>query len=115
MIKMLNTYLNADYKLISIYKDKIFVFEKDGNVNLSQSLKPGDDKNKNFIGIQSLKEATALFQDAEKHFSNVKSFDYILSSQIIEQSRNKFFDFIKEQNIKTIVNFCGLTKLKDRI
>lgn len=115
MINYLNTYLEADYKLIAIYKEKIFVFEKNGNLNLSQIIKPSDDNNKNFIGINSLKEATALFLEATKFFNNVKNFDFVLGSQITDQSRYKFYEHLKEIENKIHINFCGLKKLKDKI
>lgn len=115
MISMLKTYLKAGFKLTSISKDKVFVFEKDNGLHLSQLIKPSDDNNKSHIGIQSLKDALDLFVDVEKFYKNVKSWDFILSSPITEQSRIKFYEYKKEKNINISINFCGLVKLKDKL
>ena len=116
MISFLNAYLDSDYRLFSIHNGKVFVFEKGGKVHLSQIIKPLDDNNKNFIGINSLKEATDLFNDAISFYNNVVSYDFILTSQVTPQSRIKFYEYLKEANKTNInVNFSGLKKLREKL
>lgn len=116
MLPLLNTYLDNDYKLIAIHKNRVFVFEKDNNIHLSQIAKPSDDKNKNYIGINSLKEAVDIFKESSSLFNNIAYWDFVLSSQITEQSRIKFYEYLKEINTNNYkINFCGLKKLGDKL
>lgn len=116
MILLLNTYLDNDYKLISIYKEKVFVFEKDNSIHLAHTTKPSDDNNKNHIGINSLKESVDLLNEATRFYKNITHWDFILSSLITEQSRIKFYEYLKEVNVNNYkINFCGLKKLSDKL
>lgn len=116
MFAYLNTYLDNDYKLIATYNDKVFVFEKNNEIHLSQVIKPSDDNNKDHIGINSLKDAMNVFVEASKFYKNITHLDFVLSSIVTPQSREKFWGFLKEANTNNYtINFCGLVKLKDKL
>lgn len=116
MLKFLNTYLENDFKLISIYKEVVFVFEKNNKLHFVKTLTVAEDDNKNHIGINSLKEATALFNEAYNFYKNVFSYDYVLETIVTPESRKKFYKFIEENLPKDVdYNFCGLVKLRNKL
>lgn len=116
--KIFKTYFETNYKLIDIVdnkKDKeIFVFEKNEHVILVAKIENTDANNKINVGINPLKDMVDLFLSISKQYKNVSSFDFIINSTIIEESRKKFYAYLKEKEIKTFI-LCGVSKLDEKL
>lgn len=116
--KIFKTYFETNYKLIDIVdskKDKeVFVFEKNEHVVLVARIENTDANNKINVGINPLKDMVDLFLSISKQYKNVSSFDFIINATIIEESRKKFYAYLKEKEIKTFI-LSGVSKLDEKL
>lgn len=116
--KLLKTYFETNYKLIDIVdnkKDKeVFVFEKNEHVVLVARIENTDANNKVNVGINPLKDMVDSFISISKQYKNVSSFDFIINSTIIEESRKKFYAYLKEKDVKSVI-LCGVSKLDEKL